>query len=108
MTGHPLTPTLSPFQAGRLHVVGRTFLPRHLGADLLGSRLQDDVDGRDKPGHDGQKPMCERPGPIACDRARFPSPSPRSGPAGSRLQDDVDGRDEPGHDGQETHLRLSW
>jgi hypothetical protein len=48
----------------RLHwsgPIGRAFLSRHLGADLPGSFLQDDVDGRADPrvmpgdGHDGQK-----------------------------------------------------
>jgi hypothetical protein len=40
---------------------GRRRIAPGLRASLLQSRLRDDVDGRDKPGHDGQKPICDCP-----------------------------------------------
>ena len=42
------------------------FLFRRLGANLPGSLLQDDVDGRDEPGHDGRdRPLSEGEGADA-------------------------------------------
>ena len=63
-------------------------------SETRGSRQIEDVDGRDKPGHD--------------EAGSAKSPGERSETRGSRQIEDVDGRDKRGHDLKSAAIRSDW